>query len=85
MLLLLLVCRDGLNEDEKLFIIQWVENNKESDGKIHWNNLISDIKSEFGGKKYSENRVKNFWYLEQRIQVKNDLPSITFSSSKVEN
>jgi len=85
LLLLLLVCYDVLDENKKSFIIQWVENNKESDGKIHWKRLISNIESKFGGKTYSENRVKNFWYLKQRSQVKNGPPSITFSSSKVEN
>jgi hypothetical protein len=56
----LLVCRKFLDDDEKSFIIQWVENNQEPNGTIHWKDLINEIEHNFG-KLRSENAIKNFW------------------------
>ncbi|RIA79861.1 hypothetical protein C1645_882475 [Glomus cerebriforme] len=60
------LCHDPLDEAEKSFIIQWVEANKTtSTSTIHWKDLISVMKDQFG-KLRSENKIKNFWYPKQR-------------------
>ncbi|RIA82003.1 hypothetical protein C1645_809818 [Glomus cerebriforme] len=59
------LCNSPLDEDEKLFIVQWVENNKTPYGIIHWRDLINEVKNNFG-KLRSENTLKNFWHLRRR-------------------
>ncbi|RIA88333.1 kinase-like domain-containing protein [Glomus cerebriforme] len=59
------LCHKPLNEYEKSFIIQWVENNKADYPLIPWKILISAMKDEFGNLR-SENMVKNFWYFWNR-------------------
>lgn len=72
-----------LEDNEKLFIVQWVENNRTSDGIIHWKDLIKEVESKFG-KLRSENTLKNFWHLRRRSlskqfkEVNYDEPNITF-------
>lgn len=71
-----------LEDDEKSFIVQWVENNRTSDGIIHWKDLIKEVESKFE-KLRSENTLKNFWHLRKRSLSKqykevNYEPIITF-------
>ena len=47
-----------------MFIIRWVEKHKNSNNKIHWKDLIFEMKKRFG-KLRSENKIKNFWYPKQ--------------------
>ncbi|RIA81064.1 hypothetical protein C1645_837569 [Glomus cerebriforme] len=71
-----------LNEDEKSFIIQWVENNKTPDDpKIHWKILISEIEKKFG-KLRSENMVKNFWNLRNRKSGNKQHKNINYDKNK---
>jgi hypothetical protein len=57
----ILVCHDELNEKEKSYIIEWVEEYKIQNpfDKIRWKNLISEMKNKFG-KLRTENCVKIF-------------------------
>ncbi|CAB4383692.1 unnamed protein product [Rhizophagus irregularis] len=77
------LCTMPLEDNEKLFIVQWVENNRTSDGIIHWKDLIKEVESKFG-KLRSENTLKNFWHLRRRSlskqfkEVNYDEPNITF-------
>ncbi|GBB98181.1 hypothetical protein RclHR1_03160001 [Rhizophagus clarus] len=63
------LCTAPLEENEKSFIVQWVENNRTSDGIIHWKDLITEVKKNFG-KLRSENTLKNFWHLRNRSILK---------------
>jgi hypothetical protein len=75
----LLVCTLPLEENEKLFIVQWVENNRTSDGIIHWKDLINEVNSRFG-KLRSENTLKNFWHLRRRSLLKQE-KQVNFESN----
>ncbi|RIA88340.1 hypothetical protein C1645_877469 [Glomus cerebriforme] len=59
------LCRKSLDEDEKSFIIQWVEKNRQPNGTIHWKDLINEIE-QISGKLRSENVIKNFWNQRRR-------------------
>ena len=86
-----------LEEDEKLFIDQWVENNRTLDGIIHWRDLISEVNSNLG-KLRSENTLKNYWHLRRRcrkqkkvnyepkitLEYENEKDTINLSNFKVE-
>jgi hypothetical protein len=50
-----------LDEQEKLFIMQWVENNRTPNGGIKWKHLICEIERNFR-KLRSQNMVKNYWH-----------------------
>ncbi|CAB4383685.1 unnamed protein product [Rhizophagus irregularis] len=60
------LCLEPLDDDEKSFIIQWVESKPQGD-TIPWKELIPLMKTEFE-KLRSENMVKNFWNLRKRTQ-----------------
>ncbi|RIA80348.1 hypothetical protein C1645_838868 [Glomus cerebriforme] len=53
--------KDPLSNDEKEFITQWVKENQEPNGTIHWRDLIPEMEYQLG-KLHSENKIKNFWY-----------------------
>jgi hypothetical protein len=57
------VCHDPFDENHKSFIIQWVTNkeNRILRNVIPWTILIGEMIKVFG-KKFPENRVKNYWY-----------------------
>ncbi|RGB28507.1 hypothetical protein C1646_767727 [Rhizophagus diaphanus] len=61
------LCHEDLCEDEKFYIIEWVEEykNKHPFGNINWKQLIKDLKIK-SGKMRSENKVKNHYYLKER-------------------
>ena len=70
-----LVCHDPFDEKTQSFISQWVEKNKILKNKnngysIRWVSLVADIEQTFG-KKYTENKVKNFWYSKRRLKLEN--------------
>ncbi|GBC03195.1 hypothetical protein RclHR1_05000008 [Rhizophagus clarus] len=62
------ICHDPLGDDEKAFIVQWVESTQRGD-MINWRKLIPLMKIEFG-KLRTENMVKNFWNLRKRCNNK---------------
>ncbi|PKC60505.1 hypothetical protein RhiirA1_467926 [Rhizophagus irregularis] len=78
------LCLEDLCEDEKLYIIEWVEEykNKHPFNKINWKQLIEDLNNKFG-KMRSENMVKNHYYLKER--QKGVLPSKDDVSSQDNN
>ncbi|RIA81948.1 hypothetical protein C1645_836147 [Glomus cerebriforme] len=57
--------RKSLSEEEKLFIDEWVENNRTESGKIQWTKLADEIERIFDEKR-SDNMLKNYWNAEQR-------------------
>ncbi|RIA88332.1 hypothetical protein C1645_775173 [Glomus cerebriforme] len=62
------LCPDPLNEEEKEFIIQGINNQLKlnpEDDKISWKDMISEMKIKFD-KLHSENKVKNFWYANKK-------------------
>ncbi|GBB98184.1 hypothetical protein RclHR1_03160004 [Rhizophagus clarus] len=63
------LCLDALDDEEKLFIIQWVESTPRGD-IINWKKLIPMMNDKFG-KLRSESMVKNFWNLRKRSQESN--------------
>ncbi|GBC37522.2 hypothetical protein GLOIN_2v1844533 [Rhizophagus irregularis DAOM 181602=DAOM 197198] len=79
-----LFCHEKLCEDEKLYIIEWVEEykNKHPFNGIKWKQLIEDLNNKFG-KMRSENMVKNHYYLKGRH--KGVLPSKDDVSSQDNN
>ncbi|PKY34112.1 hypothetical protein RhiirB3_497511 [Rhizophagus irregularis] len=68
------VTHEDLCENEKLYIIEWVEKykNKHPSNVINWKQLIADLKIK-SGKMRSEIKVKNYYYLKER--QKRALPS----------
>ncbi|GBC03196.1 hypothetical protein RclHR1_05000009 [Rhizophagus clarus] len=62
------LCHGPLDDEEKFFIIQWVESTQRGD-KINWKKLIPLMKTEFG-KLRSENMVKNYWNSRKRRIIK---------------
>ncbi|RIA81951.1 hypothetical protein C1645_809838 [Glomus cerebriforme] len=70
-----------LGEDEKSFIIQWVENNRVPNSKIRWKPLISEIEKKFG-KLRSENMVKNFWNLRNRKSGNKQQKNVNYDKNK---
>ncbi|CAB4381907.1 unnamed protein product [Rhizophagus irregularis] len=71
------LCLEPLSEDEKSFIVQWVESKPQGD-TICWKELILLMETKFK-KLRSESMVKNFWYLRKRTQ------EISKSKSETEN
>ncbi|CAB4485674.1 unnamed protein product [Rhizophagus irregularis] len=69
-----LFSHEDLCENEKLYIIEWVEKykNKHPSNVINWKQLIADLKIK-SGKMRSEIKVKNYYYLKER--QKKVLPS----------
>jgi len=61
-----------LDDNEKSFIIQWVERNPPREHKINWKSLIPVMNKEFG-KLRSEDAVKNYWNLTLRKRSKESL------------
>ncbi|GBB99975.1 hypothetical protein RclHR1_00370016 [Rhizophagus clarus] len=54
------VCLDALENEEKNFIVEWIQKHRTSSGVIHWKYVVNDLKLRFG-KRHSENKVKNYW------------------------
>ncbi|CAB5389208.1 unnamed protein product [Rhizophagus irregularis] len=79
-----LLRHENLCEDEKLYIIEWVEKyrNEHPFNNINWKQLIKDLKNKFG-KMRSENKVKNHYYLKER--QRGVLPSKVDVSSQDNN
>ncbi|CAB4408118.1 unnamed protein product [Rhizophagus irregularis] len=78
-----LLCHENLCEDEKLYIIEWVEEykNKHPSNVINWKQLIKDLNNKFG-KMRSENKVKNHYNLKERQEKqRGQLPSKDDASS----
>src|SRR2546421_154588 len=66
--ILCLVCRKPLGNNEKKFVIRWIQNKRPgNDGVIRWTKIVRSMKATFN-KTYSENDVKNFWYSNMRKQ-----------------
>src|SRR4051812_39400180 len=65
LLLLLLVCHDPFEEEEAIFIIQWIEKNQSPNGSICWKELIHEVECRFNRLR-SKNKFKNFWYSRKR-------------------
>ncbi|CAB4432501.1 unnamed protein product [Rhizophagus irregularis] len=77
------LCLEDLCKDEKLYIIEWVEEykNKHPFSKINWKQLIVDLNNKFG-KMRSDNKVKNHYYLKERQEKRRGkLPSKDVASS----
>ncbi|GES86198.1 hypothetical protein GLOIN_2v1474454 [Rhizophagus clarus] len=60
-------------DNEKDFIVQWIEQHQEPNGTIRWKDLIPEMESRFG-KLYSENKLKNFWY-RRKLRLERDAGS----------
>ncbi|EXX63176.1 hypothetical protein RirG_154720 [Rhizophagus irregularis DAOM 197198w] len=73
------LCRKYLDDDEKSFIVQWVEHNQEPNGTIHWKDLINEIEHKFGNLR-SENTIKNFWNQRKR-RIFRDIYLNTYNNS----
>ncbi|RIA83103.1 hypothetical protein C1645_834303 [Glomus cerebriforme] len=62
---------DPLNKEEKEFIIQGINNQlklKPENDKISWKDMISEMRIKFD-KLHSENKVKNFWYANEKKKI----------------
>ncbi|CAB4408082.1 unnamed protein product [Rhizophagus irregularis] len=77
-----LLCHENLCEDEKLYIIEWVEKyrNEHPFNNINWKQLIEDLNNKFG-KMRSENKVKNHYNLKER--QKGVLPYVSSQDNNV--
>ncbi|RGB26497.1 hypothetical protein C1646_674731 [Rhizophagus diaphanus] len=62
--------KDGLSNDEKDFIVQWIEQHQGPNGTIHWKVLILVMELRFD-KLHSENKLKNFWY-RRKLRLERD-------------
>ncbi|GBC02820.1 hypothetical protein RclHR1_04840003 [Rhizophagus clarus] len=67
------LCLNPLDDEEKSFIIQWVESTQRGD-RINWKKLIPLMKTKFH-KLRSENMVKNYWNLRKRSIIKSKVES----------
>ncbi|GBC03766.1 hypothetical protein RclHR1_05300007 [Rhizophagus clarus] len=53
--------RKPLNDEEKVYVVQWIKDNLGQDDKIEWKRLISDMEKKFNTLR-PDNIPKNYWY-----------------------
>lgn len=71
----MLVCHEPFEEEEIIFIIQWIETNQiTQNDTTSWKDLIHVFECRFG-KLRSDNKLKNFWNSRIRRIARNQTTS----------